>query len=96
MSIEQRAELVTQLVPQAVESLVDQMSALTGITGNYILIVMMEFLVYTTMTRVPMEAEPYLKQLIETCKQPDQSDPEFQRLRQELHDIMTLISARNT
>ena len=94
MNMEQRAEMLTELVQQVVGASAKAVSDMTQISGNYVCLMMLEFLVYTLMVKAPMEAEPYLQALIGTTKQPDQSDPDFLAKREELYDILQLITAR--
>lgn len=94
MNDQEAANMISDMIPQVTAASIKAMSDTTGITGNYLALMMLEFLVYVLMVKAPMEAEPYLQALIETTKQPDQSDPAFLAKREELFDILQLITAR--
>lgn len=94
MTPSERGAMLTDAIPQVVSGMMQALSDMTEIDPNYVLMMTLEFIVYALMKKLPMETEPYLLALIETTKQPDQSDPDFLAKREELYDIIKLVSAR--
>ena len=94
MTLEDRQKIVAQVVPEVAARACIAISDVTGLKENYAVMVMLEFIVYSLMHRAPIETEEYLTGLVEMTKKATQDDPVFLEKRQELFDILELVTAR--